>query len=473
MTEIEKRLDTSVDEFIVEVSESLKLQVKEQENDSVVDGVNILARVSGPAFFPERISGNRVRYTRALWDSVLNNSRIQKLLGDNIMFGTIGHEIVHLTDVELREGIVSHITVRMWIDDNGVGMAEHLILNTPTGRVLNTVLRAGSKIKVSTRGLGSLSRPDRDGVKDILDFEFQRIDFVIHPGFEEAAPEIKESLDSTLGVKNTNNLTTDKEDDMSEVTIEFLQKQLEEKDKKIAELESKIDSKSDKQTEINESLAAYKVFGTPAEIKESLAAYQKLGTPEKIAESMDEAAAEIERTRDELQEAEDQLKEITAERDKLLNDAADDLGKEEEISEKLKAYQEIGTVSQINRAMDYAEQLIADRKKLIAESLSTKFKISRQIVEALLQDKGVAEVESLLAEESEGSRDSRYDPDNKPDNEDYEEDQDKISESRARLRPANFTQGRGREKTIAEALGVSSTSRAARLLSRNKFDNIK
>lgn len=469
---IYESLNTSEDKFLVEVSESLKLQVQEQEDDSVVDGVNVLARVVGPAFFPDRISGNKVRYTRSLWDSVLNDERVQKLLGDNIMFGTIGHEIVHLTDVELRQGIPSHITIRMWIDENGIGMAEHLILNTPTGRVLNTVLRAGSKIKVSTRALGSLSNPDKNGVKDVDEFDFQRVDFVIFPGFEEAAPEIKESLNSTSGVNDhTDNLTTNKEEDMSEVTIEFLQKQLEEKDKKIAELEAKLDSKAEKQTEVSESLAAYKVFGTPSDIKESLAAYQKLGTPEKISESLDEATAEIEKTREELEEAEEQLKEVTAERDRLLADAAADLNAETEVNEELKAYRELGTVAQINEAMDFADKLIADRKKLVAESLSRKFKVSRPIVEALLEDKGVEEVEELLSENAKENTDPVHDPDQKPEETEvtFETDPDQndtIGESGKR--PANMTAGKPAEKTIAEALGATNSSRAANLLRRKQ-----
>lgn len=159
-----------------------------------VDGVNILAKVAGPAFFPDEVSGNKVEYPQAIWDTVLKDPKVLSALNDRTMFGTIGHDVV-MDDNAMRQGLASHITTKMWQDEEtNQGMAEYLILNTPVGRVLNTVLRAGAKLRVSTKANGAFGPTKANGVKPLIAYFFERIDFVLTPGFTQALPAVMESL---------------------------------------------------------------------------------------------------------------------------------------------------------------------------------------------------------------------------------------------------------------------------------------
>ena len=84
-------------------------------------------------------SQNNRFYERKLWDKVLKET--SDYVNHGLMLGTIGHE-QPIDDNAVREGKVSHRVSKLWIDDNKkLGMGEMLILNTPTGRTLNTMLR--------------------------------------------------------------------------------------------------------------------------------------------------------------------------------------------------------------------------------------------------------------------------------------------------------------------------------------------
>jgi len=133
---------------IIEIWESGN-SVALSESQSIVDGEHIIARASGEAFFPDSASRNNRFYPREAWTNALKDESLQTRLGKRLVFGSVGHD-QPLDDVAVREGKISHIVNRIYIDEStGKGMAEFLILNTPSGRTLNTLLRAGSAISVS------------------------------------------------------------------------------------------------------------------------------------------------------------------------------------------------------------------------------------------------------------------------------------------------------------------------------------
>ena len=152
----------------------------------------ILAIVKGPHFVPDGISRNHRNY-KGVWEKAGKNEEVQRKLRDNQMFGTIGHD-VELTDKEIRERLYSHITRNInW----ETGEAESVIYNTPVGESLLTLLRAGTKLYVSSRADGEYKGKDEDG-NDIMDpdtYVLERFDFVTDPGFLEAHPAlVTESL---------------------------------------------------------------------------------------------------------------------------------------------------------------------------------------------------------------------------------------------------------------------------------------
>lgn len=440
-----------------EISESLKFNVYET---SEVDGKNILARVVGPAFFPDSISDNNVEYTLDFWNNILTDEEVIKRLEDRVMFGTIGHEIVHIDNEQLLKGVASHITTKMWIeevDDRLVGMAEHLVLNTEAGRTLNTILRAGSKLRVSTRGLGDTTVRKSDGVNVITDYYFQRIDFVILPGFDDALPSVVESLNSEAGSISNVEENPDMDKDQ-EKSLQILEERVEELK---AELES---AKAETKT-VQESLDETKEENS--ELKAKLAAYDDLGTPSEINEALDVT--------------ETKLNELTAENERLSAEAVKDVSttadleaKVDVLEEELEEYKELGTPSEISEALDILESSTNKTRKLVAESLARKYRTSKSIVEALVETKGAEETEQLLAESSEKQVETEeaFNPDiatTEDTTAKVEKDEETKTVAEGRRFPANLAGRRSpaKSRTLGEALGTSD-SLAAKLLRQTR-----
>lgn len=162
--------------------------INESSGDPDVDGVHVIAKVRGPAFFPGRVSENKVEYTNELWEKALNRPEFQEELRARRVYGTIGHD-QEINDKAIREGKIGHIVSAMWIDKKtNIGMAEYLLLNSAPGRMTLTLLGAKSKFRVSTRCKGKfLNRCNVKGNKEPNPdlFFIKGVDFVHDPGFKD------------------------------------------------------------------------------------------------------------------------------------------------------------------------------------------------------------------------------------------------------------------------------------------------
>ena len=162
--------------------------INEASGDPDVDGVHVIAKVRGPAFFPGRVSENKVEYTNELWEKALNRPEFQVELKARRIYGTIGHD-QEINDKAIREGKIGHIVSDMWIDKKtNTGMAEYLLLNSEPGRMTLTLLGAKSKFRVSTRCKGKfLNRCNVKGNKEPNPdlFFIKGVDFVHDPGFKD------------------------------------------------------------------------------------------------------------------------------------------------------------------------------------------------------------------------------------------------------------------------------------------------
>lgn len=191
---LDEVFEPRVDWQVRDLSES---DLSESDISEKVNNKHILGVVSGQFFAPDGESRNGRFYPRSLWEKVLKNSETNNRLGEKTMFGTIGHDDSPVTEEQLREGMVSHIVSRLWIDESGRGMGEAIILDTQAGRNLNTYLRAGSRLSTSSRASGRyVEGKQRNGIPIVDEdaYVFETFDFVIEPGFTEARPELMESL---------------------------------------------------------------------------------------------------------------------------------------------------------------------------------------------------------------------------------------------------------------------------------------
>jgi hypothetical protein len=107
-----------------------------------------------------------------------------KTLNDQIQNGySVLGEVDHPDDLKVNLDRVSHMITDMWMDGpNGYGKMK--ILPTPMGNLIRTMLEAGVKLGVSSRGSGNV---DETSGK-VAEFEIITVDIVAQPSAPGAYP---------------------------------------------------------------------------------------------------------------------------------------------------------------------------------------------------------------------------------------------------------------------------------------------
>lgn len=120
-----------------------------------------------------------------------------KTLNDQINSGySVLGEVDHPDDLKINLDRVSHMITEMWMDGpNGYGKLK--ILPTPMGTLVESMLKSGVKLGVSSRGSGNVS-DFANG--EVSDFEIITVDVVAQPSAPGAYPTpIYEHLMNTRG----------------------------------------------------------------------------------------------------------------------------------------------------------------------------------------------------------------------------------------------------------------------------------
>lgn len=372
------------------------------ENEKIVDGQHILARVVGPSFFPETTSGNGVFYPLEAWENALNDEQFLEDLHNRRIYGTIGHDL-ELTDNEIRDGKFSHIISKVWIDENNIGMAEYLIVNTEPGRTLNMLLRAKSKLRVSTKARGFFeSSPNRRGGKSVKSESFilERIDFIREPGYVNAMPDLVESVDN-LNKKEGVVMSVDdktsntKVEDILENQIKELKSDKIKVDEALVSLNSKVTSLSEELTKAKSKLEQYEALGTVQslyEAQQELTSYSAIGSVQEINEALDKSEEVIDDLTGEVASLQDQ-----DDSDDIPAEYAD-LGTADELDQVLDAtqalvseveqYRELGSVDELEELVQKSEELVNDMTSTNVSEICTKYNLPEQDVQDML-DKGM------------------------------------------------------------------------------------
>jgi Prohead core protein serine protease len=366
-----------------------------EETKDVVDGQSVLGKLKGCFFVPDGVSRNKRFYGKDVWERQLKNEEVQSKLKDRRMFGTIGHKI-KVDDESLAEGKLSHVTTGLQLNGEE-GQGEALILNTPTGRILNTVLRAGSKLYVSSRASGDYKGTSH-GVPNVDPdtYHLEGFDFVLEPGFLQANPAIVESLQKDLKeyLELVETKPDPKQGEPSRITEE-IPKASKLEDKNNDELGGIQMSK-----ELIEQLAKEKVV-----LQEDLT--KSLKQLEEVKQDHVVLGSEVTSLREQLKKAEEKAAKIET-YEKL--GSPEDIEKALDLSEKvlwkykesgspdevrtaldkaydeLKKYRGLGTTSEISEAFDKAEILIKKYRELgtvaeLHEALDTATKVFQKFQE--------------------------------------------------------------------------------------------
>ena len=382
-----------------------KIKFQLMEDSSEVDGTHILAKVKGQFFVPDGKSRNGRYYPKELWEKVISNSNIKNLLEKRLMFGTVGHD-AELGDKAIREGLVSHFMTKIHIDEKGQGIGEALVMNTPVGKILNTVLRAGSQLYVSSRANGSFKGKNEDGLPmvDPDNFELIGWDFVIDPGFLSANPSLAEQYN-----KIQNELKDNIGDGMPPVDAQIrlvehitsenvsLKERLEKALSEVSELKSNNEELFNENKHLKaesaklEDLEGFSELGTLAEVTEALNIADKIGS--ELLEYRELGSVK------EIKKAlELSYKEISESRTKFGTNK--EIERAFELSEKFHAeVSKLGTLKEIKTAFlsfgKMMEEVDAQAEEKIASDLASELGIELEKVKELLA-KGLS-VEDIKA----------------------------------------------------------------------------
>jgi hypothetical protein len=127
--------------------------------------------------------------------------KYQQLIKEKRALGELDHP--ESSVVSLKN--VSHnIRECEWNGDDVVGVVE--ILPTPSGNILKELLRAGIRLGISSRGMGSVESMGGNKVKVGEDFELIGWDFVSNPSTQGA---FMESLNESVKLELNESIGTD------------------------------------------------------------------------------------------------------------------------------------------------------------------------------------------------------------------------------------------------------------------------
>lgn len=167
---------------------------------------NVLCTLSGPCMQFGVVNRNNRLYSRKLVeDRILNNPTIKECLKNHSMLGEGGHP-ENRVDIAYPEVALS--VTKLWIPEGDGNMlwGNFDILDTPVGRILNTLAQYGTKIGISARAVADSVQ--KDGHEVILENSYELITFdaVTEPGFKCARLEKLDSISKSVDQMSTKEL---------------------------------------------------------------------------------------------------------------------------------------------------------------------------------------------------------------------------------------------------------------------------
>lgn len=146
----------------------------------------------------DEANANKRIYSKQILENSIKS--LKPMLENRMLVGELDHPEAN----NVRLSNASHlITGLKMVGKDMIGEAE--ILNTPAGKIAQTLINDKVKIGISSRGTGTISE-DKDGVKHVNeDFRLVTFDLVADPSTRGAYPGVTESkkLDMDAVIKKT------------------------------------------------------------------------------------------------------------------------------------------------------------------------------------------------------------------------------------------------------------------------------
>jgi len=165
-------------------------QIVESDRSKLPKGV--LCRVTYPICNVGVLNKNNRMYEQAVWDKVFANEEIKEKMEKRSLFGQAEHPN-DTTQSNLEK--TSHVVTKMFLsEDKTKVMQEMDILDTPYGRIVDTLLEAKCLVGVSTRAEGEMEdATDDKGNKYSRvipeQYEYRTSDFTADPSTKQPYPE--------------------------------------------------------------------------------------------------------------------------------------------------------------------------------------------------------------------------------------------------------------------------------------------
>lgn len=221
-------------------SESIISEMKREQPDNKG---NVLCYLNGPCMQFGRVNRNNRIYSKKLVeDRILNNPTVIEAIKNKSMLGEGGHP-ENRVDISYPE--VALAVEKLWIPEGDGDMlwGRFAILDTPTGRILDTLANYGTKLGISARAIADSYQ--KDGHEVILENSYELITFdaVPEPGFKCARLEKVESVSKPVDKMSIKEL---KESSAALKSFKnpVFESRIRTLDKEICKRENKVDVKS-------------------------------------------------------------------------------------------------------------------------------------------------------------------------------------------------------------------------------------
>lgn len=183
----------------------------------------VLCRVTYPICNINQLNANKRKYGPEVWETVMASPDLQEKLKNRCLYGHAEHP----NESQNRLERTSHVINKMWTDGKtGRILQEMDVLDTPYGRIVDTLLEAGCGVGVSTRAEGELEESvDEQGQKFYRvipeSYNYITTDFTADPSTTNPYPEQvqrrvvesiekdRENMDSEFAIAMLENLTVD------------------------------------------------------------------------------------------------------------------------------------------------------------------------------------------------------------------------------------------------------------------------
>jgi len=171
-------------------------KILESDRTKLPDGV--LCRVKEPVCNVDQLNANKRKYGWDVWEKVMDNQTLTEQMQKRALFGHAEHPATSQSDLQL----VSHAILEWVIDKPGNTVYQVFdVFDTPTGRIVDCLLRAQCKVGVSTRAEGELTEEVDEKSKQkyqrvIADkYKYITTDFTADPSTFGAIPiEVKRNV---------------------------------------------------------------------------------------------------------------------------------------------------------------------------------------------------------------------------------------------------------------------------------------